>query len=81
MFVYVYYFYQTIKTVDLKCAISKPGVYNLNRFKIIINDKDNEYDIYSNFWPEVKLTDDILLCAKQSTEIDSMINGANMIQV
>jgi len=53
-----------IKTVDLKCAISKPGIYNLNRFKIVINDKDDEYDVYSNFLTEVKLTDDILLHVK-----------------
>ena len=62
----------------MKCAISKPGIYNLNRFKIIINDKDSDYDIYSNFLTEVKLTDDILICAKQQTDSDK---GASMIDL
>jgi hypothetical protein len=29
-----------IETVELKCLISSAGVYNLNRFKILINDEN-----------------------------------------
>jgi hypothetical protein len=53
-----------IKQVVLKCAILRPGVYNLNRFRVSILDGYEDQDSgqsMDHFVNEVRLSDDILL--------------------
>jgi hypothetical protein len=52
----------------LKCAVLKPGVYNLNRFRIIILEDEEEGHMKHHFVNEIRLTDDILLTATDSSD-------------
>ena len=57
--------------------MSRPGVYNLNRFRIMIKDRDDNMNLVS----EVKLHDDILLHVSE-VYIDTALNGnCNMIDL
>ena len=42
----------------MKCSIAEAGVYNLNRFRIMIND-DSESN--AHFVKEIKIPDDVLI--------------------
>ena len=61
-----------MKQVILKCAILKPGVYNLNRFRVAILEgpEEGEPGSLGHFVNEVRLPDDILV-----TVIDTSANG------
>ena len=54
--------------MDLKCAILKPGVYNLNRLRILIREDEEGSKIHHNFVSETKLTDDILISVTDSSD-------------
>lgn len=59
----------------MKCAVLKPGVYNLNRFRILI--KEDEISARQHFVNEIKLTDDILLSVRDSSE-NFLVNRSSM---
>lgn len=65
-----------MKTVELKFAVSHPGVYNLNRFRVIITNSEVASEAQSHFLDEIKINDDILFhvidtsCDKK--QIDAM---------
>ena len=54
---------QEIKQVILKCAVVKPGVYNLNRFRVTILDggEDDDGQMRHHFVNEIRLPDDIII--------------------
>eukprot|EP00347_Sterkiella_histriomuscorum_P023756 403333495 len=58
---------QEIKRVEMKCAILKPGVYNLNRFRIVMIEDDSQ--VKHHFVSEIKLPDDILITVKNQSSL------------
>jgi len=77
-----------IKKVELRCAILKPGVFNLNRFRVTIMD-DSE-DLGSDqspskhhFVKEIRLPDDILVTVndiERKLENEVAIGSQNLIE-
>ncbi|TNV71390.1 hypothetical protein FGO68_gene10057 [Halteria grandinella] len=66
-----------VKQVMLKCAVLRPGVYNLNRFRVAIieGQEEGETNSLGHFVNEVRLPDDILVtvtdtAAKQVAQVD-----------
>jgi len=76
-----------VKKVDLRCAILKPGVFNLNRLKVSILDGSEDGGDASpskhHFVKEIKLTDDILVTvndiSKPETPLEAL-SEQNLIE-
>jgi len=49
-----------VKTVELKCAISSPGVYNMNRFKVVVESLEGSSHDHM-FVNEIVIKDAILV--------------------
>jgi hypothetical protein len=66
--------------VELKCAILKPGVYNMNRLCVTILDPSEVGEEENNkkthhFVREIRLSDDILLTAIDTSKPDLFENN------
>lgn len=59
-----------IRSVELKCSVSRPGVYNLNRFKILVKAAKEESE-GQHYVSEFKIQDDILLHVRSSSGVDA----------
>ena len=60
----------------MRCAILKPGVYNLNRLRILIKE-DESSTKHHHFVSETKLTDDILINVRDTSD-SKRLNGFDM---
>ena len=55
--------------MTLRCSVVKPGVYNLNRFKVAIVEGEvceEEHPSRGHFVSEIRLPDDIMLTVSDS---------------
>jgi hypothetical protein len=71
-----------VRKVVLKCAVLKPGVYNLNRFRVAILDGMGSEEGEGNgnlghFVNEVRLNDDILLTVVDTSKPQQDIDLQN----
>ena len=68
-----------VKKVDLRCAILKPGVFNLNRLKVsILDDQDDGGDGLAakhHFVKEIKLNDDILVTVNDISKPEAKLEA------
>lgn len=75
--------FQNVKNVTLRCAIIQPGVFNLNRFRVVLIDQTSEGEQgakNNHFMSEIRLQDDILITVLDSShslqDNDRAANGA-----
>ena len=67
-----------MKTIELKFAVSHPGVYNLNRFRVLITNSEMSSDTQSHFLNEIKINDDILFHVIDTSSQKKPVDGFDL---